>query len=100
MVRQSGSKPDVRRDPAQGSIPPPVASLHRRRGEGKPLLDSRLGIPTVRDRVVQMATLLIMEPIFEADFEDCSWGFRPNRSAHQALEENPNSSEERFSGLI
>ena len=44
-------------------------------------------IPTVRDRVVQMATLLILEPIFEADFEDCSYGFRPNRSAHQALEE-------------
>ena len=46
-----------------------------------------LGIPTVRDRVVQMATLFILEPIFEADFEDCSYGFRPGRSAHQALEE-------------
>src|ERR1700690_986681 len=46
-----------------------------------------LGIPTVRDRVVQMATLLILEPIFEADFEDCSYGFGPDRSAHQALEE-------------
>ena len=46
-----------------------------------------LGIPTIRDRVAQMATLLILEPIFEADFEDCSYGFRPGRSAHQALEE-------------
>ena len=46
-----------------------------------------LGIPTVRDRVAQMATLLILEPIFEEDFEDCSYGFRPGRSAHQALEE-------------
>jgi RNA-directed DNA polymerase len=46
-----------------------------------------LGIPTLRDRVVQMATLLILEPIFEADFQDCSYGFRPGRSAHQALEE-------------
>jgi RNA-directed DNA polymerase len=46
-----------------------------------------LGIPTVRDRVVQMATLLILEPIFEADFEDCSYGFRPGKSAHQALAE-------------
>ena len=46
-----------------------------------------LGIPTVRDRVVQMATLLILEPIFEEDFKDCSYGFRPGRSAHQALEE-------------
>jgi RNA-directed DNA polymerase len=45
-----------------------------------------LGIPTVRDRVVQMATLLILEPIFEADFLPCSYGFRPGRSAHQALD--------------
>jgi RNA-directed DNA polymerase len=45
-----------------------------------------LGIPTVRDRVVQAAVLLILEPIFEADFEDCSYGFRPGRNAHQALE--------------
>lgn len=44
-----------------------------------------LGIPTVRDRVVQTAVLLILEPIFEADFEDCSYGFRPGRSAHDAL---------------
>jgi len=46
-----------------------------------------LGIPTIRDRVAQMATLLILEPIFEADFLDCSYGFRPGRSAHQALQE-------------
>ena len=46
-----------------------------------------LGIPTVRDRVVQAAVLLILEPIFEADFEDCSHGFRPGRSAHDALHE-------------
>jgi len=46
-----------------------------------------LGIPTIKDRVVQMATVLILEPIFEADFLDCSYGFRPGRSAHQALEE-------------
>jgi len=44
-----------------------------------------LGIPTVRDRVVQTAVLLILEPIFEADFEDCSYGYRPGRTAHQAL---------------
>jgi len=44
-----------------------------------------LGIPTVKDRVVQAAVLLILEPIFEADFEDCSYGFRPGRSAHDAL---------------
>lgn len=45
-----------------------------------------LGIPTVRDRVVQMATMLILEPIFEADFRDSSFGFRPGRSAHDALD--------------
>jgi RNA-directed DNA polymerase len=44
-----------------------------------------LGIPCIRDRVVQMATLLIIEPIFEADFMDCSHGFRPRRRAHDAL---------------
>jgi RNA-directed DNA polymerase len=46
-----------------------------------------LGIPTIRDRVAQMAALLILEPIFESDFLDCSYGFRPGRNAHQALEE-------------
>jgi RNA-directed DNA polymerase len=45
------------------------------------------GIPTVRDRVVQTAAKLVLEPIFEADFLDCSWGFRPKRSAHEALAE-------------
>lgn len=45
-----------------------------------------LGIPTVRDRVVQMAALLILEPIFEADFLECSYGYRPARRAHDALE--------------
>ena len=45
-----------------------------------------LGIPTVRDRVAQMATKLVIEPIFEADFLPSSYGFRPKRSATQALE--------------
>jgi RNA-directed DNA polymerase len=45
-----------------------------------------LGIPTVRDRVAQMAATLVLEPIFEADFLPCSYGFRPKRSATQALE--------------
>ena len=46
-----------------------------------------LGIPAVRDRVVQMAAKLVLEPIFEADFKPCSYGFRPGRSATMALEE-------------
>ena len=45
-----------------------------------------LGIPTVRDRVVQAAAKIVIEPIFEADFEECSYGFRPGRNAQQALE--------------
>ena len=46
-----------------------------------------LGIPNIADRVVQMATKLVVEPIFEADFETDSYGFRPQRNAHQALTE-------------
>ena len=44
-----------------------------------------LGIPTIKDRVAQMACKMIIEPIFEADFEECSYGFRPQRSAQDAV---------------
>ena len=53
---------------------------------GRPAERRPLGIPGVRDRVVQQATKLVVEPIFEADFRDCSYGFRPRRSARPALE--------------
>jgi RNA-directed DNA polymerase len=48
--------------------------------------ERNLGVPAIRDRVVQAAAKLVLEPIYEADFLDCSFGFRPGRSAHQALE--------------
>jgi len=46
-----------------------------------------LGIPTIRDRVAQMAAKLVIEPIFEADFCDTSYGFRPKKSAHDAIDD-------------
>jgi RNA-directed DNA polymerase len=47
----------------------------------------KLGIPTIADRVVQASLKLVLEPIFEADFQPCSYGFRPNRRAHDAVAE-------------
>jgi len=64
--------------------PRPVRRVHipkPGRQETRPL-----GVPAVRDRVVQAAAKIVLEPIFEADFRDCSFGFRPKRSAHQALD--------------
>ena len=50
-------------------------------GETRPL-----GIPTFEDKVLQRAVVMLLEPIYEQDFLDCSYGYRPGRSAHQALE--------------
>ncbi|MGH9211809.1 MAG: group II intron reverse transcriptase/maturase [Acidimicrobiales bacterium] len=60
----------------------------------------RLGIPTVRDRVVQAALKLVLEPIFEADFRPCSHGFRPGRRAHDAIAEIRHLSGVRYEWIL
>ena len=62
---------------------PPVKRVHIPKGDGK---ETRgIGMPTIEDKVLQRAIAMLLEPIFEQDFKSFSYGFRPGRSAHQAL---------------
>lgn len=63
---------------------PPVRRAHIPKGDGKQT--RAIGIPTFEDKVLQRAVVMLLEPIYERDFRDFSYGFRPSRSAHQALE--------------
>ena len=64
---------------------PPVRRVHIPKGDSA--TDTRpIGIPTLEDKILQRAVVMLLEPIYEQDFYDCSFGFRTGRSAHQALE--------------
>ena len=63
---------------------PPVRRVHIPKGTGGKTRP--IGIPTFEDKVLQRAVAMVLEAVYEQDFKDCSYGFRPGRSAHQALE--------------
>jgi RNA-directed DNA polymerase len=64
---------------------PPVRRVHIPKG-GSSTETRPIGIPTLEDKILQRAVVMLLEPIYEQDFLDCSYGFRPGRSAHQALQ--------------
>jgi len=64
-------------------VAPPVRRVHIQKGDGSQTRP--IGIPTFEDKVLQRAVAMVLEAVYEQDFLDCSYGFRPGRSAHQAV---------------
>jgi len=81
----AGFLEDIRQDLRRGTYQPQPVRQRLIPKPGKPGKFRPLGIPTLKDRLVQMALKLVLEPIFEADFYPTSYGFRPGRSTHDAL---------------